>query len=228
MGKILLVEDEADLSGPISDTLTREKHIVEVVANGDEALECLRLYQYDLIILDWMLPGASGLDICRKFRSQKGTTAILMLTARASLEDKEAGLDCGADDYLTKPFHLRELLARVRALLRRPAQTAGTIITIGYLTLDPLAKTVTKNNNPLHLLPKEYVLLEFFMRHSNQVFSAEALIDRVWASDSLMLPDTVRTYIKNLRKKIDVDDQPSLISTVHGVGYKFEAQCSNV
>ncbi|MBX9770057.1 MAG: response regulator transcription factor, partial [Candidatus Obscuribacterales bacterium] len=123
MSKILLVEDETDLSGPISDTLTREKHVVEVVANGDEALECLRLYQYDLIILDWMLPGASGLDICRKYRSNKGTTPILMLTARASLEDKEAGLDCGADDYLTKPFHLRELLARVRAILRRPAQT---------------------------------------------------------------------------------------------------------
>ena len=224
MSKILLVEDEADLSGPISDTLTREKHVVQVVANGDEALECLRLYQYDLIILDWMLPGASGLDICRKYRSNKGTTPILMLTARASLEDKEAGLDCGADDYLTKPFHLRELLARVRAILRRPAQTPGTIITIGYLTLDPLAKTVTKSDKPLHLLPKEYALLEFFMRHSNQVFSAEALVDRVWPSDSLMLPDTVRTYIKNLRKKIDVDDSvPSMISTVHGMGYKFEA-----
>lgn len=223
MSKILLVEDEADLSGPISDTLTREKHVVEVVANGDEALECLRLYQYDLIILDWMLPGANGLDICRKFRSNKGTTPILMLTARASLEDKEAGLDCGADDYLTKPFHLRELVARVRAILRRPAQTAGTIITIDYLTLDPLAKTVTKSDKPLHLLPKEYALLEFFMRHNNQVFSAEALIDRVWPSDSLMLPDTVRTYIKNLRKKIDMPNAPSLISTVHGMGYKFGA-----
>lgn len=224
MAKILLVEDEADLSGPISDTLTREKHVVEIVANGDEALECLRLYQYDLIILDWMLPGASGLDICRKFRSNKGTTPILMLTARASLEDKEAGLDCGADDYLTKPFHLRELLARVRAILRRPAQTPGTIITVGYLTLDPLAKTVTKSDKPLHLLPKEYALLEFFMRHSNQVFSAEALVDRVWPSDSLMLPDTVRTYIKNLRKKIDLPNTPSMISTVHGMGYKLEAQ----
>jgi two-component system, OmpR family, manganese sensing response regulator len=223
MAKILLVEDEADLSGPISDTLTREKHVVEVIANGDEALECLRLYQYDLIILDWMLPGASGLDICRKFRSNKGTTPILMLTARAALEDKEAGLDCGADDYLTKPFHLRELVARVRAILRRPAQTPGTIITVGYLTLDPLAKTVTKNDKPLHLLPKEYALLEFFMRHNNQVFSAEALVDRVWPSDSLMLPDTVRTYIKNLRKKIDLPNVPSMISTVHGMGYKLEA-----
>lgn len=224
MSKILVVEDEADLSGPISDTLTREKHVVQVVANGDEALECLRLYQYDLIILDWMLPGASGLDICRQYRSQKGTTPILMLTARASIEDKEAGLDCGADDYLTKPFHLRELVARVRAILRRPAQTPGTVISMGNLTLDPLAKTVTKDDRPLHLLPKEYALLEFFMRHSNQVFSPEALIDRVWPSDSLMLPDTVRTYIKNLRKKIDADDAPSKISTVHGMGYKFEAQ----
>lgn len=223
MSKILLVEDEADLSGPISDKLTREKHVVQVVANGDEALECLRLYQYDLIILDWMLPGASGLDICRKFRSKKGTTPILMLTARSSLEDKEAGLDCGADDYLTKPFYLRELLARVRAILRRPAQTPGTVITIGCLTLDPLAKTVTKNDKPLHLLPKEYALLEFFMRHNNQVFSAEALVDRVWPSDSLMLPDTVRTYIKNLRKKIDRPNVPSMISTIHGMGYKLEA-----
>lgn len=223
MAKILIVEDELDLAGPISDSLGRQHHVVEVVDNGSAALDRLRIYKYDLIILDWMLPGLSGRDVLAGFRSAGGTTPVLMLTARTAVEDKEAGLDAGADDYLTKPFHLKELHARVRALLRRPQGLSGKVLKVRDLCLDPIARTVSKNGQEIHLLPKEFSLLEFFMRHPNQVFSAEALMERIWESDTLALSDTIRTHIKTLRKKIDTAKQPSLISTVHGMGYKLEA-----
>jgi len=223
MAKILVVEDEQDLSGPVRDWLGREHHLVEVVDNGPDALDRLRIYKYDVVILDLMLPGLSGMEVCRRFRSAGGTTPILMLTAKTTVEDKEAGLDAGADDYLTKPFHLKELSARVRALLRRPAPVSGNVLNVRSLVLDTSACRVTKDGHELHLLPKEFSLLEFLMRHPNQVFSADALLDRVWASDTSALPDTVRTHIKTLRKKIDDEDSPSFIRTIHGVGYKLEA-----
>jgi DNA-binding response OmpR family regulator len=223
MAKILIVEDELDLAGPVRDWLARESNTVEIVADGSEALECLRLYKYDVIILDLMLPGLNGMEICRQFRARGGTTPILMLTAKGSVEDKEAGLDIGADDYLTKPFSLKELAARVRALLRRPPDVSSNILTVADIALDPSANNVTKAGKEIHLLPKEFSLLEFFMRHPNQVFSAEALIDRVWQSDSDALSDTIRTHIKTLRRKIDSKGKPSLIATVHGVGYKLES-----
>lgn len=223
MAKILIVEDEIDLAAPVRDSLAREHHLVEIVDRGPEALEHLRLYKYDLIILDWMLPGMSGLDICQAFRATGGTTPVLMLTARAEVDDKELGLDSGADDYLTKPFHLKELLARVRALLRRPQPVTSRVLAAGDLSLDPAARRVTKAGKEIHLLPKEFSLLEFLMRHPNQVFSAEALIERIWESDTMAMPDTIRTHIKTLRRKVDSEGRPSLIATVHGVGYKLEA-----
>jgi len=224
MAKILIVEDELDLAEPIQESLERQHHVVEIVDNGPEALQCLKVYKYDLVILDWMLPGLSGKEIAAQYRSTGGITPIIMLTARSSIEDKEAGFDAGADDYLTKPFHLTELHARVRALLRRPHSMAAKVLEIGGLSLDPIARKVTRNGEEIHLLPKEFSLLEFLMRHPNQVFSAEALIDRVWESDTLALPDTIRTHIKTLRKKIDAAGKPSLIVTVHGIGYKLEAR----
>lgn len=223
MAKILIVEDEIDLATPIAQYLGEENHLVEICSNGQDALERLRVYQYDLLILDWMLPGVSGVDICRKFRSQGGDTPILMLTARSEIEEKETGLDAGADDYLTKPFHLKELAARIRALLRRPGQASNTELVVADLVLDSKLVKVTRAGHEIQLLPKEFSLLEFLMRHPSQVFSADHLIDRVWSSDSLAMPETVRTHIKTLRRKIDLPGHPGLIKTVHGVGYKIEA-----
>lgn len=224
MAKILIVEDEADFYEPIRAFLAREHHVVEVVENGLEALDRLRFYKYDAIIMDWMLPGMQGVDVCREYRSSGGTTPILMLTAKTATGEKISGLDAGADDYLTKPFDVGEVSARVRALLRRPATLTGNVLKLGQIVLERDTHRVTKTGEEIQLLPKEFALLEFFMRHPNQVFSAEALLDRVWASDSEASPETIRTYIKRLRQKIDNKDVPSLIQTVHGVGYKFSVE----
>lgn len=223
MAKILVVEDEPDFSELVGEWLKSQHHVVEIVGSGEDALDRLRFYKYDIVVLDWMLPGVSGLDVCKEFRSHGGTTPILLLTAKRHVDEKEQGLDAGADDYLTKPFEMKELSARIRALLRRPQAFAGAVLQVGDLVLEPNTYKVTRNGEDLTLLPKEFALLEFLMRHPNQVFSAEALLDRVWSSDSEASPETIRTYIKRLRKKIDVDGQPSVLSTVHGVGYKLEA-----
>jgi len=149
-----------------------------------------------------------------------------MLTAKTATGEKISGLDAGADDYLTKPFDVGEVSARVRALLRRPAALTGNVLKLGQIVLERDTHRVTKTGEEIQLLPKEFALLEFFMRHPSQVFSAEALLDRVWASDSEASPETIRTYIKRLRQKIDNKETPSLIQTVHGVGYKFSVDAS--
>ncbi len=222
MAKILIVEDELDLAYPVRDWLSKDQHIVELSENGLDALDKLRVYKFDLIVLDWMIPGLNGMEVCQRFRQAGGTTPILMLTAKSQIEDKEMGLDAGADDYLTKPFHLKELSARVRALLRRNIQSSDSVLKSGELKLDTLARKVTLAGKEIHLVPREYSLLEFFMRHPNQVFSAEALLERIWASDTMACSDTIRTYIKLLRKKLGGDGSDTVIRTIHGVGYKFE------
>lgn len=223
MSKILLVEDELDLSNQIRDWLIREHYIVEAVENGDTAYHHLRVAKFDVIILDWQLPGMSGLEVCKKYRSTGGKTPVLMLTARSTVDDKEEGLDAGADDYLCKPFHLKELSARVRALLRRASsgQPASTLH-LKDISLDPSARRVCKGEKEVKLEPKEFALLEFLMRNRNIVFSADALLDRVWESDTSVSPDSIRTYIKGLRKKLDTNGEPSIITTVHGLGYRLE------
>jgi DNA-binding response OmpR family regulator len=223
MAKILIVDDEHDLCGLVRNWLTREKHLVEEADNGIDALNQLGFSKFDVIILDLMLPGMNGLEVCRRFRQQLGYTPILMLTAKGAVEDKEAGLDAGADDYLTKPFHLKELAARVRALLRRgPGQPDHTLV-VRDITIDTNECQVKKGAEIIHLLPKEYRLLEFLARHPNHVFSAEELLASVWESDTPALLDTVRGHIKRLRKKLDTPSQPSIISTIYGLGYKIEA-----
>ncbi len=221
MAKILLVEDEPDIADLIIAWLKNEHHTIEYAPNGEDATSLLTIYQFDVIIMDWMLPGVSGVEVCSTFRSRGGTTPILMLTAKKHVDEKSAGLDAGADDYLTKPFELKELSARIRALLRRPTTFSGTVLKVGPLVMDTATYKVSRVNEEISLLPKEFALLEFFMRHPNQVFSAEALLDRVWTSDSEASPETIRTYIKRLRKKIDEEGKPSLLNTVHGVGYKM-------
>ena len=225
MSKILLVEDELDLSNQIRDWLTREHYLVETQENGEMAYHQLRVSKYDLIILDWQLPGMSGLDICKQYRSTGGKSPVLMLTARSAIDDREKGLDAGADDYLCKPFHLKELSARVRALIRRSSTTttaSGGVLHLKDISLDPSARRVTKGGADIKLEPKEFSLLEFLMRNRNIVFSADALLDRVWESDTSVSPDSIRTYIKALRKKLDNSGETSIITTVHGLGYRLE------
>lgn len=222
MAKILLVEDEPDFSVLVASFLHSEHHSVEVAESGEAALDLLSVYQYDLLILDWNLPGISGLDVCKNFREKGGITPILMLTARSHVDEKSAGLDSGADDYLTKPFQIKELGSRVRALLRRPVAFQSSNLRAGNLEMDISNFKLTRGGEEIALLPKEFALLEFFMRHPNQVFSPETLIDRVWTADKEASPETIRTYIKRLRKKLDVEGEKSLLSTVHGIGYKLD------
>ncbi len=221
MAKILLVEDELDLAMLIKNWLTSESHLIEIENDGQEAMYRLSINSYDLIILDLMLPNLDGVRICRQFREKQGSIPILMISAKNTIDDKEVGLNAGADDYLTKPFHLKELAARVRVLLRRPPQMQNQKLTVGEITLDTLACTVSKGEQVVHLLPKEYRLLEFLMRHPNQVFSSESLFMRVWESDTAASLDTVRGHIMRIRSKLDDSAQDSIIQTVRGLGYKI-------
>ncbi len=222
MAKVLFVEDEKALSDVVVDWLTAQQYIVEHVGDGQEALHRLNCYQYDVIVLDWGLPGISGIEVCQQFRSKGGATPVLMLTGKRDVDDKEAGLDAGADDYLTKPFHMKELAARLRALLRRPQAVVSNQLTARDVVLDPTTHRVTKSGAEVNLLPREFALLEFLMKHPSQVFSAEALLDRLWASESDATSGTIRTYVNRLRNKIDTEGQSSLICTVHGIGYRFD------
>jgi DNA-binding response OmpR family regulator len=222
MSKILIVDDEKDLSEGLRRSLVRDQHVVEVAYDGQQAMDLLLVSKYDLVVLDWMMPKQSGLDVCRWFRSRGDKTPILMLTARGELDDKEKGLDSGADDYLTKPFHLREFQARVRALLRRGSSSAASnVLSVGTVALDTVARKVTRDGAEVRLEPKEFNLLEFLLRHPNQAFNADALITRVWQSDTEVSTDAVRVYVRMLRKKLDVEGKPSIVETVHGSGYRL-------
>jgi DNA-binding response OmpR family regulator len=206
MAKVLVVEDDAHMAAIVRDWLTHEeKHAVDVVDRGQEALARLRSSTYDAIVLDLRLPDMNGIDVCRQFRADGGQIPVLMLTGKNKLQEKTEGLDAGADDYLTKPFHPAELAARLRALLRRQLQLYARTYKVGTLVLEPNSLRVTKDGVELSLPPKEFALLEFFMRHPDQVFSPEAILERVWPSDSEASPDTVRVHIKHLRAVNDSD-----------------------
>lgn len=219
MAKVLVVEDDRQLSELICDWLRGEGHVAEPVFKGSHGLERLQYYKYDVVILDWELPEMSGIEVCKEHRNSGGTTPIIMLTGKREVEEKETGLDSGADDYLTKPFHIKELAARLRALLRRPAAINHNILKAGDITLKVGSRQAFRGEEELNLQPKELALLEFLMRHPNQPFSSEAILDRVWPSESDAAPDTVRIQIMRLRKKIDLEGKESMIRTAHRVGY---------
>lgn len=221
MAKILVVEDEKDLRDSVRVVLEAQNYLVDEAEDGSKALDLLSVSDYDVIILDWNLPDMNGPDICRKYRSSGGKGSVIMLTGKKTVDDKETGLDAGADDYLTKPVHHRELLAQIRAALRRTSNFTNEL-KAGGLMLDPTKHKVSRDSKEIDLLPKEFALLEFFMRHPNAVFSPEALLERVWPTDSETSPDMIRKYVSKLREKIDKDGESSLIRTVHGVGYRFE------
>lgn len=222
MAKILLAEDDTQLAALVEDWLTSEHHVVDHVETGTDAVDLLHASRFDLLILDWNIPGVSGIEVCNEYRNQGGTSPVLMLTGRDKIEEKEQGLDAGADDYLTKPFHLRELSARIRALLRRPPDMASNVIEHGRLVLDVSACRLLKDGQPIELFPKELALLEFLMRHPNKVFSIEALQERVWSSDSEASPETIRVHIARLRSKIQDEGEKPLLRTVHRQGYMLD------
>lgn len=221
MAKILIVEDEKDLATLIENWLTREHHLVELAHDGTSALEKLKASTYDVVVLDWMLPEITGIDICRTYRAQGGNAGVIMLSAKESINEKEVGFTAGADDYMTKPFELKELAMRVKAQLRRAETTKHTTFNIYDIQIDIEEHRVTKEGTEVYLMPKEFRLLEFFVRHPQRVFSSEELLSAVWESESFVGNDTVRGHITRLRKKLDSQGHESIITTVHGVGYKL-------
>jgi DNA-binding response OmpR family regulator len=223
MAKILVVDDDVDLANSVADLLNMEHHTVETVYTGSEGQDRLRLYSYDAVVLDWDLPGVKGVDILKDIRNQGNMTPVLMLTGKTTILDKETGLDSGADDYLTKPFNVREFAARMRALLRRASGQTSNILKVRDIELDPITFKVKKLGVEVILVRREFALLEFFMRHPNQVFSAEALLDRVWKSESDSSPEALRTCLTRLRKKIESDADHPLIRTMHGIGYRLDS-----
>lgn len=224
MSKLLLVEDDADFLDRLEEYLKSERYNVDSATSGDAGLEKLKFFQYDVIVLDWNLPGISGVDLLKEFRSIGGKTPVLMLTGRDQVADKALGLDSGADDYLTKPFSLLELAARIRALLRRPQNVQQTALVAGDVKLDTVSRTVSVDGKKVELLPLEFGVLEFLMRHPNRVVSHSELVERVWKSDSIATTEAVRTLMVALRKKIGGAGKQSLIKTVHGLGYKLDSQ----
>lgn len=221
--RVLVVEDEYKIANAIKKGLEREPYAVDIVHDGIEGYDLASSVQYDVIILDIMLPSMDGIEICKKLREQRVHTPILMLTAKSQIEDKVTGFDVGADDYMTKPFAFAELLARIKALTRRPKSSIGTILSAADLTIDINNYEVKRAGQKIRLSNKEYSLLEYLMRHKNQVITKEQIINHVWNYDADVLPNSVEVYIKHLRTKID-DPFPDkhLIHTIKGFsGYKI-------
>jgi DNA-binding response OmpR family regulator len=219
--KILVVEDEPAIGSAIRIALSDEGHAVDVVTNAADALDWVTAAPYGLVILDVILGGVSGLEVCRRLRADGFREPILMLTALTSVEDRVTGLDAGADDYLAKPFAVAELKARVRALARRPAPTSGATISVGDLVLVPSELAVTRAGRPVRLTAREYAFLELLARHPGQVFTQEHLIDALWNADASIGSNIVEVYIRSLRRKLDEGRRDGLIETIRGAGYRL-------
>jgi heavy metal response regulator len=219
--RVLLVEDEPSIADFIARGLSENGYGVDTAYDGDEALEWPSVADFDVIILDVMLPGRDGMEVCRILRKQGVRTPILMLTARDTVDDRVQGLDSGADDYLVKPFAFAELLARLRALSRREPALLGTALEVGDLRMDTVTRVVTRSGRPIDLTAKEFALLEYLMRHPNQVLSRTMIAEHVWNYDFDNATNVIDVHVKNLRKKVDEDFQPRLIHTVRGAGYRI-------
>ena len=218
--QILIVEDERKIAEVLRRGFLEERYQADIAFNGEEALYKFAVNSYDLVVLDLMIPKVSGIEVCRKIREKNSGLPVLMLTARDAVEDKVAGLDAGADDYLTKPFSFVELLARIRALLRRGKTADPTVMSLGELVLDPATKGVSRGPQKIDLTAREFALLEYFMRYPNIVLTKTRLLEHVWDCNYDGLSNVVETYVKYLRKKIRTrSDDPELIHTRRGSGY---------
>jgi len=221
--KLLVVEDEHRIANSIKKGLEQERYSVDIAYTGIDGYDLASTEGYELIILDLTLPGLDGLEICKRLRKKEIHTPILILTAKGQIQDKVEGLDSGADDYLTKPFSFEELLARIRALSRRPKKSIPDIVIVEDMTLNPKTFEVKRGEDAIQLSSKEFSLLEYLMRHSRQILNKEQIINHVWNYEADILPNTVEVYIRNLRNKIDhpFRNKKSLIHTIRGFGYKF-------
>jgi DNA-binding response OmpR family regulator len=221
--RILLVEDNLRLAEALSEALTDEMYVVDVVKDGESAWDQVKAIAYDLILLDVMLPKLDGISLCQRLRNHGFSLPILMLTARDTSTDKVNGLDAGADDYVVKPFDLQELLARIRALLRRGSSPATPILSWCGLQLNPSTYEVTYEQQPLQLTPKEFRMLELLLRNGRRVLSRAVIIENLWSSENPPEEDTVKAHIKSLRQKLKTVAAPEdLIETVHGLGYRLK------
>lgn len=219
-----MVEDEDKIAAFIKKGLEEEGYAVDVVGDGESALDYASSVDYDVIILDIMLPRRDGISVCQKLRERGCNAPILMLTARDAVDDRVRGLDAGADDYLVKPFAFRELVARIRALLRRPRDVISSQLQVGDLVLDTRTRVAQRGGRKIELTAREYALLEFLMRNKNQVLTRTQIAEHVWDYDFFSESNIVDVYIRYLRVKVDADFEPKLIQTVRGVGYKISDQ----
>ena len=217
-GRVLVVEDDVDIAYVLRRSLRNEGYEVKTSADGAEALDVAAGFVPDLVVLDLGLPGMDGVEVCRRLRSD-GDVPILMLTARAETEDRVTGLDSGADDYLTKPFERQELLARIRALLRRRPPRGSASLEVGDLTLNPDTREVRRGEREIELTNREFELLEFLMRNERLVVSRERLLDEVWGYDPMAATNTIDVFISNLRRKLEEGGESRLLHTKRGAGY---------
>jgi heavy metal response regulator len=217
--RVLVVEDEQKINRTICQALREESYAVDAAYDGEEGEQLADLNDYDLIILDIMLPKKDGLEVCTEIRHRGNPTPILLLTAKDSYEDRVQGLDSGADDYLVKPFHMGELMARVRALLRREAVVKSTRLQVADLALDTSSHRVTRGDTPIELTSKEYAMLEYFMRHPDQVLTRTMINEHVWDDEFDSFSNIIEVYIRRLRRKIDDNSAIKLLHTIRGSGY---------
>lgn len=222
--RILIIEDEHKIARALKKALEQESYAVDVAYNGDDGYAMATTEPYDAMVIDRMLPGEyDGIGILKAMRKNRIHTPVLFLTALDSITQRAEGLDSGADDYLVKPFALEELLARIRALLRRPAEQIPTILTAGDLSLNTITFEVKRGSKEIQLTSKEFALLEYFLRNQNRPLSKEMIISHVWNYDADILPNTVEVYVKYLRAKVDDSFAQPLIHTMRGFGYKLQA-----
>jgi two-component system, OmpR family, response regulator QseB len=222
--RILVVEDDLRIAEPLAEDLRHQQHVVDLTADGISGWEYAQSQVYDLILLDVMIPRLDGIELCRRLRQGGCTAQVLMLTARDTIADKVIGLDAGADDYLVKPFDLDELSARVRALSRRGKEIRATILSHGDIQINPAIRAVCYGDISLSLTPKEYIILDYLLRHPQEVITKSALINKLWEFDQLSGVETIKTHLTNLRRKFKaVGCKTDPIETVYGVGYRLRA-----
>jgi len=219
MAKILIIEDDMQVGQVLCDVLDNQNYLHDWAKNVSDARHYLKVSKYDLLLLDWELPDGQGVDLCRELRRNGDSTPVLMLTGRSSINDKASGLDIGADDYLTKPFELPELLARIRSLLRRMWRDKEDKLKFGPLDLDVQTRQVFRDGTELKLLRKEFDVLELLMRNQSTVFSTDMLLQKLWGGDTEAGADAVFQCIRRLRRKLDAGEGPSIVHLEHGQGY---------
>jgi DNA-binding response OmpR family regulator len=218
--RLLLIEDDRKAARLLARGLQEEGWVVDVAATGEAGDELASVNEYDVVVLDWLLPDREGIQVCRDLRTRGLATPIVMLTARDAVDDRVTGLNSGADDYLTKPFAFAELLARIHAVLRRSALTRPVVLQVADLTLDPASHRVTRGGVPISLTPKEYAILEVLLRRAGQVVTRAQLAEGAWEVEPDALTNLVDVHVSHLRRKIDHDRMPALLHTVRGQGYR--------